>query len=172
MKWVQLVKKKRFIALVFVTLMLATSLATFIQYFPASEFPPISHSGKSGGFNPALSSIGETGSSYIDTSYYTNTSVSNSGTTTVDIAILENGSFSTYSFGTSKTWEQGKTSYSAYAIQGFSGAPAYVYLTDANTIELDSMAFELGGNIYTTKQYTIETVYVLLNIVPFAKEVR
>ena len=62
--------------------MLATSIGTIIQFFP-TEFDINTNTTGNNGYTPSLSSIGETGSAYIAGSYYTNTSVANSGTTTV-----------------------------------------------------------------------------------------
>ena len=157
-----LYKKKKIIGILVVAFMLATSIGTIIQFFPA-EFGVNANTAGNNGYTPSLSSVGETGSAYIDGSYYTNTSVANSGTTTVHIPILQNSSYSTYSFGTSKTWNS-ISSTSAYTIQGFSGAPAYVYFSSSDVIELDSVAFELGFNLVDGKQYTLGTVYANLTL--------
>lgn len=93
---------------------------------------------------PPASSISNT--SYLNTSvsYWHNVAISNSGSTSLKIPVDENSSFSTYSFGSGSEWSLASNNEYATWTQTFSGAPNYVFITNANTIELDSVAFELG----------------------------
>lgn len=78
---------------------------------------------------PMLSSVQDAGGTSIAVSYFVNNAISNSGTTSVNIPIDANSSYSDYRFGSNSAWTLSSSSKYATWTQTFSGAPNYVYLS-------------------------------------------
>ena len=124
-----------------------TALLMFSSVFGLISAIPVASA------SPPPSSVSNTSYLNSSVSYWQNVAISNSGTTNVNIPIQENSSFSQYSFGSGSSWTLSSNDQAAYWTQTFSGAPNYVYLTNQNTLELDSIAFALGNYGSASKSY-------------------
>ena len=126
--------KSRLLA-IFITLLMFSSVFGLIQYIPVSSA------------SPPPSSISNTAYLNSTVSYWQNIGIANSGTTDAAIPVDQNGSFSTYSFGSSAAWSLSSNTEKATYVQTLSGAPNYAYLGDTGTeysIEIDSVGFQMG----------------------------
>ena len=151
----------KFVAIIFALLMMGSVYGLIGDYHPSD-----STTATSTPINTALSSLSETGSTSTAIDYYTTQSVANSGSTSVDIPIDENSSFSTGSFASDSSWTLNSAGSVASRTQTFSGEPNYIYLTaSSDTVEFDSLAFELGVNtISGTNAQDLGTVYANLTL--------
>ena len=91
--------KKKFFAILIVALMFLGAFVTLTSLI---------HPAQTSNNSPELASIGESSSNTIDITSYVNSSVSNSGTSTVDLPINTNGSANSFSYSggssTSTVW--------------------------------------------------------------------
>nr|ACD75426.1 AMDV3_2 [uncultured virus] len=156
---------KKIIALLGVALMLGTAFGTMILYMPSFS---------DGSNNPISSPVTAStiSSSYSNTAYLNSTAsywhgvdLSNTGSSSFNIGISQNSSSSAYGFESSNSWGLASNDQSASWTQTFSGAPNYVYLTDANFISIPDIFFELG--LYESAGHNFQelgTVYANLTV--------
>ena len=157
--------KKLAFALLGVFLM-TSGIFVLISYVPQSS----SNSGYGGTAIPALNSVGETGSTSIGVNYWVQSSVANSGTTTLDMNIGENSGYSTVSLGdTSATWSYAKyLTTSEYKLTYINIAiPTAQFWTNSNTntVGLQTLAFmsQLASS-NTASTYAVGTIYANLTL--------
>ena len=160
----EFVKKNKSIFLaVFVASLMFSSVYGLINDYQ----PPSSSSNTGIHILPALNSQGETASTSTSIDYYTTQDVANSGTTTVNIPIEQNSSYSTGEFANSVYFSLNSAETVASYTQSLSGMPNYIYNTNSAvyTVMFDSLSFYLGiADNSGTFESEIGTVYVNLTI--------
>ena len=149
--------KKIIFALLGVFLM-TSGIFVLISYVPTST------SSGNGTVIPALNSVGETAGTSIGVNYWTQSSVANSGTTTVNLPVAENSGYSTVSLGdTSATWSYGDSIPIGYKIEYMNIAiPSAQFWTNSgsDTVELQTIAF-MAQYLFgypSSYEYTVGTI--------------
>ena len=148
--------KKLLFALLGIFLM-TSGVFALIAYIPAGTIGSPQSS-------PALSNVGETAGTSIGVNYWTNGAVSNSGTTNVNLPVVENSSYSSTTFDNSASWKEvlfsGNSIAKWYIVQNF--PLTYFWLNqDSNTVTLDDAMFALAVMDYTSvgEMAAISTIY-------------
>ena len=155
-------KKKTVLAVFFSILMFSSVFGLIGDYNPIN----INNSSNSSILPfTGVSSLSETATINTSINYYTTDSVSNSASSSVNIPILENSSFSTGEFYDSAYWTLNSNDEVATWTQTLSGEPNYIYASSSSgsTIKFDSIAFALGYCDVSQKQ-TVGNVYANLSI--------
>ena len=158
----EFVKKNKSIFLaVFVASLMFSSVYGLINDYQ----PPSSSSNTGIHILPALNSQGETASTSTSIDYYTTQDVANSGTTTVNIPIDVNSSYSTGSFSNGVAWSTNSAGTVDTFTQTLSSEPNYIYLSGAYIVEFDSIYFLPGLTTISGTDYEmLGTVYANLTI--------
>ena len=99
-----------------------TALLMFSSVFGLISAIPVASA------SPPASSASNTSYLNSSVSYWQNVAISNSTTTSVNIPIHENSSFSQYSFGSGSSWTLSSNDQAAYWTQTFSVYPPIVML--------------------------------------------
>ena len=145
--------KKQIFAILMVVLMFMGAFAVL-----SSLAPPDNPSQNS----PALSSISETSSNSIAVNYFSQSSVANSGTTTVHLPVTENSSQNSISFSASQ-----QLSISSGTASGSISLPSYYYCADTSIggfgVILPLPTYNAGDDSHPDFLATVGTVYMNLS---------
>ena len=153
---------KKLLFALFGVFLMTSGIFTLVSYIPAGTIGVSQPS-------PALSNIGETAGTSTAVNYWTQSSVSNSGTTTVDLPAVENSTYTSTTFDNTASWTEVSFSANNFAKFTLTENVPYSYFwvsSNANTVQLDDVMFALEVSYFTSvgNLANINTIYANLSL--------